>query len=154
MTTVLEKTRLLERLDERIQKLNAFSEHPESQTMNFFASRLQDLTDKSGNNVAVTLLAWDKPFDKINDDRLFEAVKRVGAPDSTMNTAQNNLGRREDNDCLETTSIQCHRAVNSSISSKAPPISLAEFISQVGCISENLRNAITKHLVGVSDAFC
>ena len=30
------KTRLLERLDEKIQKLNAFSEHPKSQTMIFF----------------------------------------------------------------------------------------------------------------------
>ena len=44
------------------------------------ARRIQDLGEQSGENVVLVLLDWEKAFDKIDQSRMMEALRRLNIP--------------------------------------------------------------------------
>ena len=43
----------------------------------YLARRIQDLGEQSGENVVLVLLDWEKAFDKIDQSRMMEALRRL-----------------------------------------------------------------------------
>ena len=50
----------------------------------FLARRLMDMSERQGTNLAMILLDWEKAFDKIDHDRLLEALGRLNVPDKLL----------------------------------------------------------------------
>ena len=50
----------------------------------FLARRLMDMSERQGTNLAMILLDWEKAFDKIDHDRLLEALGRLNIPDKLL----------------------------------------------------------------------
>ena len=46
----------------------------------YIARRIQDIAEHSGDNIVLVLLDWEKAFDKIDQTRMFEALKRMNIP--------------------------------------------------------------------------
>ena len=46
----------------------------------YFARRIQDLVEQSGEHVVLVLLDWKKAFDKIDQSRMMEALRRLNIP--------------------------------------------------------------------------
>ena len=47
----------------------------------FIARRIQDLAEEAGHdNTILVFLDWEKAFDKVDQDRMIEALKRIGIP--------------------------------------------------------------------------
>ena len=46
----------------------------------YIARRIQDLAEQSGDNIVLVLLDWEKAFDKIDQARMFEALRRLNIP--------------------------------------------------------------------------
>ena len=46
----------------------------------FLARRLMDMSERQGTNLTLILLDWEKAFDKIDHDRLLEALGRLNIP--------------------------------------------------------------------------
>ena len=46
----------------------------------YLARRIQDLDEQSGENVVLVLLDWEKAFDKIDQSRMMEALRRLNIP--------------------------------------------------------------------------
>ena len=50
----------------------------------FIARRIQDAAEQSGNPLLMVFLDWEKAFDKLNHDRMFEALERMNIPPKMM----------------------------------------------------------------------
>ena len=46
----------------------------------YIARRIQDIAEQSGDQILLVLLDWEKAFDKIDQDRLIEALTRLNIP--------------------------------------------------------------------------
>lgn len=46
----------------------------------FIARRIQDIAEQSGSDLLLVFLDWEKAFDKINHERMFEALNRMNFP--------------------------------------------------------------------------
>ena len=46
----------------------------------YIARRIQDLAEQSGDNIVLVLLDWEKAFDNIDQERMFEALRRLNIP--------------------------------------------------------------------------
>ena len=51
----------------------------------FFARRIMDICEQEGSNLSIVLLDWEKAFDKIDHERLIEALERLNLPKNTKN---------------------------------------------------------------------
>ena len=51
----------------------------------YVARRLQDISDQSGHTVILTLLDWEKAFDRVVHPRLIEALERMNIPAKLRN---------------------------------------------------------------------
>ena len=84
------KTRLTQGLDDWISETQyGFRASRGTSHAIFLAHRLQDLAEKSGNNIAIVMLDWEKAFDKMDHGRLLEALTCIGVPDSIFSMIQN-----------------------------------------------------------------
>ena len=54
----------------------------------YIARRIQDAAEQSGNNTVLCFLDWEKAFDKINHERMFEALTRMNIPAKMINVLQ------------------------------------------------------------------
>ena len=44
----------------------------------YFTERVQDIAEQRGSNLIITLLDWEKAFDRIQHDRMALALERIG----------------------------------------------------------------------------
>ena len=51
----------------------------------YVARRLQDISEQSGDTVIMTLLDWEKAFDRVAHPRLMEALERMNIPAKLRN---------------------------------------------------------------------
>ena len=54
----------------------------------YIARRIQDTAEQSGNNTVLCFLDWEKAFDKINHERMFEALSRMNIPAKMIRVLQ------------------------------------------------------------------
>ena len=50
----------------------------------YLARRIQDLAEQYGDNAVLVLLDWEKAFDKIDQGRMFEALRRLNIPSNII----------------------------------------------------------------------
>ena len=50
----------------------------------FITRRLQDLAESSGDKLFLVFLDWEKAFDKVDQEKLIEAMERVGTPEKAI----------------------------------------------------------------------
>ena len=55
----------------------------------YLTRRLQDIAEQKGTNLVITLLDWEKAFDKIQHDRLYIALSRLGLSSHFINVIRN-----------------------------------------------------------------
>lgn len=54
----------------------------------YIARRIQDTAEQSGDNTVLCFLDWEKAFDKINHERMFEALTRMNIPAKMIRVLQ------------------------------------------------------------------
>ena len=75
------KNRLLQTLELRVQA-SQFGSRPKksiSQAV-FIARRLMDISERTGTNLTITLLDWKMAFDKVNQQKLLQVLRRLQVP--------------------------------------------------------------------------
>ena len=50
----------------------------------FITRRLQDLAEASGDKLFLVFLDWEKAFDKVDQEKLIEAMQRLGTPEKAI----------------------------------------------------------------------
>ena len=50
----------------------------------FVARRIMDICEQEGSNLSIVLLDWEKAFDKIDHERLIEALERLNLPKNIL----------------------------------------------------------------------
>ena len=55
----------------------------------YLTRRLQDISEQQGSNLVITLLDWEKAFDRLQHDKLSIALYRLGLPQHLINTIEN-----------------------------------------------------------------
>ena len=72
------RNRLSKTVDKHIMKTQyGFRKHKNTSQTIFLARRLLDLGEKTGKNIGMVLLDWEKAVDKVNQKRLIEALNRL-----------------------------------------------------------------------------
>ena len=75
------RKRLADIVDPHISNTQfGFRAHRSTTHALFVARRLQDIGEQSGDNVVLTLLDWEKAFDKVAHNRMLEALERLNLP--------------------------------------------------------------------------
>ena len=89
------KNREADAIDERIWKLHfGFQGKKSTAQAMFICRRLQGIIERSnGEPLTMIFLDWEKAFDKINQEKLFEALERVGIPNDLLNLIKNIYNR-------------------------------------------------------------
>lgn len=79
------KERIAAGIDDDIYKTQyGFRKDKSTAQAIYVARRLLDLSDRQGTNLTMILLDWEKAFDKIDQDRMLEALKRLCVPDRIL----------------------------------------------------------------------
>jgi hypothetical protein len=79
------RNRLIEALDSRIIKGQyGFRQGRSTAQPLFIARRLIDISEASNSKLYLTLLDWEKAFDKIDQEELVNAVRRLNVPKDTL----------------------------------------------------------------------
>ena len=77
--------RISEKIDPYIQSTQfGFRQKRSTAQALYIARRVQDIAEQSGDQVVLTMLDWEKAFDKINQERLLEALTRLNIPDKVV----------------------------------------------------------------------
>ena len=80
------RNRLIDALDQRINKAQYGFRAGKSTTQPLFvARRLIDIAEASGDSLLITLLDWEKAFDKVDQTEMINAVRRMNVPEETIN---------------------------------------------------------------------
>ena len=64
----------------------------------FIAQRLLDISERQGTNLTLVLLDWKQAFDKIDQRKLVEVLRRLNIPDVIIKAIENIY--REANICV------------------------------------------------------
>lgn len=76
------QTRLAEELEKKIWKSQfGFRKSKSTQEALFILRRIQDFAETSGEKLFLVFLDWEKAFDKVDQVKLVEAMKRLNIPD-------------------------------------------------------------------------
>ena len=76
------KNRLADGIDERIWKLQfGFRGKKSTAQAMFICRRLQDIVERSDEPMTMIFLDWEKAFDKVYQDELINAVRRMNIPE-------------------------------------------------------------------------
>ena len=79
------KERIKTGLDDWIQKTQyGFREGKSTAQAIFLARRLIDAKEKNSDPITLILLDWEKAFDKVDQAKLLEALKRLNVPPNIM----------------------------------------------------------------------
>ena len=75
------KNRLIQTYDPWIQR-SQFGFRPKKSTAQaiFLARRLMDISERTGSNLSMVLLDWKMAFDKVNQAKLLQALRRLKVP--------------------------------------------------------------------------
>ena len=75
------KNRLIETYDPWIQQ-SQFGFRPKKSTTQaiFIARRLMDMAERTGSNLSIILLDWKMAFDKVNQEKLMQVLRRLRIP--------------------------------------------------------------------------
>ena len=78
--------RISEKVDEYIQDTQfGFRKNKSTAQAPFISRRMQDLAEQTGDPTAMLFLDWEKAFDKIDQERMLEALGRLNIPPKTIN---------------------------------------------------------------------
>ena len=73
--------RIANKIDDYINKTQyGFRKTKSTARRLYLARRIQDPAEQSGDNIALVLSDWEKAFDKIDQGRMFEALRRLNIP--------------------------------------------------------------------------
>jgi ribonuclease P/MRP protein subunit RPP40 len=73
-------------IDDRIWKLQyGFRGKRSTAQAMFITRRLQDIVERSGEKMTMIFLDWEKAFDKVFQDELINAVRRMNIPEKVLN---------------------------------------------------------------------
>ena len=82
------KQRLSSKIDNNLQKVQyGFRSKRSTAHALFVARRLQDLAEESQQNMVFVFLDWEKAFDKVDQQRLLECLRRLNIPEPIKNIA-------------------------------------------------------------------
>ena len=82
MLAFIIKQRLSSKIDKDLQKVQyAFRSKRSTAHALFVARRLQDLAEESQQNMVFVFLDWEKAFDKVDQHRLLECLRRLNIPE-------------------------------------------------------------------------
>ena len=83
------KNRLQEGIEQHIHKTQyGFrAKHSTAEAL-FIARRLQDIGERSGDNIIFTFLDWEKAFDNVSHARMIEAHNRLNVPNKLLEVIQ------------------------------------------------------------------
>lgn len=75
------KHRLLHTYEPRVQ-VSQFGFRPKKSTSQaiFIARRLMDISERTGTNLTITLLDWKMAFDKVDQQKLLQVLRRLQVP--------------------------------------------------------------------------
>jgi hypothetical protein len=84
------RVRLQEKIEDKVCNTQ-FGFRPKKSTSHalYVIRRIQDYSESTGNNLSLALLDWEKAFDKIEHDKLFIALKRLGVNEKYIKVLQN-----------------------------------------------------------------
>ena len=75
------RKRLADIIDPYISKTQfGFRRHRSTTHALFVARRIQDIGEQTGDNLIITLLDWEKAFDKVSHERMLQALERLNIP--------------------------------------------------------------------------
>ena len=75
------RKRLADIIDPYISKAQfGFRRHRSTTHALFVARRIQDIGEQTGDNLIITLLDWEKAFDKVSHERMLQALERLNIP--------------------------------------------------------------------------
>ena len=63
----------------------------------YIARRIQGLAERTGENIIIVFLDWEKAFDKVGQKTLLEALERLNVPEKM----RNNIGALYRNPCFK-----------------------------------------------------
>lgn len=76
------QTRLAQAIDGDLQKTQyGFRKHKSTSTPVACVHRLLDRAEATKESIFITFLDWEKAFDKVRHEKLFEALRRMDIPD-------------------------------------------------------------------------
>ena len=79
------RNRLIDAIDDRINGAQYGFRAKKSTTQPLYvARRLIDIAEASGDTMILTLLDWEKAFDRIDQEELVKAVQRMHVPEETI----------------------------------------------------------------------
>ena len=83
------KNRLLETYDTWVQDTQ-YGFRPKKSTAQaiFIARRLMDISERAGTNLTITLLDWKMAFDKVNQTKLLQVLRRLRVPPRMLKLIQ------------------------------------------------------------------
>ena len=83
------KNRLLETYDTWVQDTQ-YGFRPKKSTAQaiFIARRLMDISERAGTNLTITLLDWKMAFDKVNQTKLLQVLRRLRLPPCMLKLIQ------------------------------------------------------------------
>ena len=74
------KNRLLQTYEPWVQT-RQFSFRPKKSTSQaIFLARLMDISERTGTNLTITLLDWKMAFDKVDQQKLLQVLRRLQVP--------------------------------------------------------------------------
>ena len=81
------KNRLIQTYEAWIQR-SQFGFRPKTSTAQaiFLARRLMDISERTGSNLSLVLLDWKMVFDKLNQTKLLQALRRLKVPPRMLKT--------------------------------------------------------------------
>lgn len=83
------KVRIEEGTERHLQKTQyGFRKGRSTTQALFIARRLQDLAEQDRSNLIMIFLDWEKAFDKIDQRKLLEAMRKIGIPEQLVKAAQ------------------------------------------------------------------
>ena len=79
------KNRLAYGIDDIIWKLQyGFKGKKSTAQAMFICRRLQDIVERAGEKMTMIFLDWEKAFDKVYQDELIDAVRRMSIPEKVL----------------------------------------------------------------------
>ena len=80
------KNRIADQLDQHLQETQyGFRKRRSTSQAVFLTRRIIDLGERSGKQINMVLLDWEKAFDKVSQKCIFVAMRRLGIPEKLVN---------------------------------------------------------------------
>ena len=87
---ILIRQRLQAALEDTLTKTQFGFRPSRSTSHGFFLSRrMQDIAEQQGSNLIITFLDWEKAFDKVQHDKLYVALRRLGVHQQLIDVIRN-----------------------------------------------------------------